>query len=182
MPQAPRYRGACALGPQLVTSPAGRGLGRGRSAGGRAGARDSPCAPPEPAPAGRPDAGAAHLHLQDRERQGDSDAGFAGAAGRRARSGCEPAGARLRAAVATKKSRRFWPIRSWPRLPRCCRIWTRCSARCFTGRCATWPRAGAAPPRVICSAGRSQQPAWLSRLTSHRAALRGRWLRRLTRV
>ena len=52
--------------------------------------------------------------------------------------------------VAKKRSPPFWQTRSWPRSPRCCRGWIRCSARCSTGPCATRPTVSAgrpSPPR-----------------------------------
>ena len=62
---------------------------------------------------------------------------------------------------------RSWPIRFWPRLPRCCRSWTRCIGLCSLAQCATWPWA---PPHGI-AAGRAAlslaSPCW-------RRSLRGR--------
>ena len=66
------------LAPQMVTSPACAQQPGRRIAGG-AQVRRFAGASPEPAPTGGPDAGATHLHFEDRKRQGDSDTGLAGA-------------------------------------------------------------------------------------------------------
>jgi len=95
MPQAPRCRGAGSLNSSACDEHACTVLHRGRTAGCRAGARDSARAALKSAAAGGPDAGATHLHLEDRERQSDTYAGFAGASRQRPRGGGEPAGTRL---------------------------------------------------------------------------------------
>ncbi len=149
VPQAPRYRGASAFGSATGDEPARAGIGRGRIAGGRTGAGDAPRAPPEPAPTGGAHAGAAHLHLQNRKRQGDSHAGLAGAAGHGARRGNAPTGARFPQPPRRRSGSDSEPIRSWPRLPLCCRIWTRCTGRCSTARCGIRPWAAGAPRRAL---------------------------------
>ncbi len=64
-----------------------------------------------------PHAGASHLHLENRERQGHPHTRLAGASCQRARSGSEPAGPRLAQPPRRRSGRDPRPIRSWPRLP-----------------------------------------------------------------
>ena len=159
------------LGPQPVPA-AGSFVGGSRVARGCPGAGHPQSAPPEPASTGQPHAGPSHVHLQNRERQGNSHARFARAPGGRTGSGCVASWYGMRAAVARRRWRRSWPIRSWPRLPLCCRVWTRCRGRCSTEPCGTRPRVSAAPrdrPRRARSAAR-----WLGNLSPLRCVSRAR--------
>jgi hypothetical protein len=94
MPASARCRGAGAAGAATGGATLVGADGRGRAAGCRAGARDSPRAPLEPAATGRPHAGAAHVYFKDRKRQSDSHAGLAGEAGVGPGRGRLPPGAR----------------------------------------------------------------------------------------
>ena len=158
MPQAPRYRGARHLAPQLVASPP----------------------VPASAEAGLQVAGQVReirraRHLSQRQLAGRMQVprtyiskienGKAiptlGSLERLAAAlevdVCQLV--RTRAAAAKRRWPPSSPIRSWPRLPRCCRIWSRCSGRCSMAPCATPPPAAAAPPRAAAAGSRARAAA-----------------------
>jgi hypothetical protein len=95
MSQASRYRGAGTPSPPIGNPVTSGCFGRGRLAGSGTGSRDPQGATLEPAPACQPDAGASHLHLENRERQGDSHAWLVAAVSERARGGYAPARSRF---------------------------------------------------------------------------------------
>ncbi len=164
MPQAPRYRGALCTWAAACARAVGSFVGGSGVARGCPGAGHSQSASPEPASTGQPHAGPSHVHLQDRERQGNSQRSVRSSGWRRHWKWMSPRWCGMRAAVARRRWRRSWPIRSWPRLPLCCRVWTRCRRRCSTEPCGTRPRASAAPRNRPIRRARSAA-GWLGNLS-----------------